>query len=285
MTAKLFSRFILLVALTLQAAPTRAAELPHRIVSANLCSDQLLLALADPGQIAALSPYARDPAMSHLAARATAFPVNRGSGEDIVRLAADLVLVGPYDNRYTRALLAEQKLDFQSLEPWTSLRDGEAQIRQLAARVGHPERGAALIDEIERALKALDGLAQRAGRPAVLVLHRRGFVFHAGVTGELLDRAGFRNAASDVGVSDAGFVTLEAILKARPDYLIVSDLDAGAEDQGQAFLQHPALARLYPAARRLVLPDRLTLCGGPSTPDLIRTLVREIGAKVLASKP
>ena len=43
------------------------AEAPRRVVSFNQCGDQLVLALADPGQIAGLSPYAADPTLSAVA--------------------------------------------------------------------------------------------------------------------------------------------------------------------------------------------------------------------------
>jgi len=52
---------IIVGCLDLQAAA--AATLP-RIASINLCTDQLLMTLADPPQILGLSPYARDPARS-----------------------------------------------------------------------------------------------------------------------------------------------------------------------------------------------------------------------------
>ena len=39
---------------------SHAAEQP-RIASINVCTDQLLLTLADPEQILGLSPYSRDP--------------------------------------------------------------------------------------------------------------------------------------------------------------------------------------------------------------------------------
>ncbi|MBX9740123.1 MAG: ABC transporter substrate-binding protein [Beijerinckiaceae bacterium] len=279
--ARLFFALGLCAAALLSRSGVSAADAPRRVVSANLCSDQLLLALADRKQIASLSPYARDHAMSHLAALAAPYDLNRGSGEDLIRLDADLVLIGPYDSRYTRALLAKRNLRFESLQPWSSLEEGKKQIRFLANMLGHGGRGEALIAEIERARARLAGLAARQGRaPSVLVLHRRGYVFHAGVTGELLAAAGFTNAAERIGLSGAGFVSLEAILTAKPDFLLVSDIIDGAEDQGQAFLQHPALERLYPASKRLVAPDRLTLCGGPSTPDLIDRLAAEIRAKV-----
>ena len=97
---------------------------------------------------------------------------------------------------------------------------------------------------------------------------------------EIAEIAGLRDAAPDAGVSKSGFVTLEALVAARPDYLIVSDEDQRAEDEGEALLVHPALEALYPPERRLVAPDRLTICDGPSTPALIATLGSEIRAKV-----
>ena len=264
------------------AGPGKAGEAPPRhVASANLCADQLLMALADDGQIASLSPYARDPDLSWLADRARAFPLNRGSGEDIVRLDADLVLLGPYDGRYTRALLQERGVRFVSLDPWTDFDQGLAQIRQVAGLLGHPERGEALIATITRALDEVRAHAVPRDRPpSALVLHRRGFVYHAGLTGAIAEAAGLRDAAPAIGVSSSGFVSMEKLVAARPDYLIVSDADPVAQDQGQAFLLHPALVRLWPPSRRIVAPDRLTICGGPSSAALIRTLAAEIAAKV-----
>src|SRR5262244_750805 len=53
-----------------QEAP---AQPPSRVVSFNICTDQLVVALADPGQIAGLSPYATDPTLSAVADQARAF--------------------------------------------------------------------------------------------------------------------------------------------------------------------------------------------------------------------
>ncbi len=276
-----FAPLLMLLAAALTAAPAVAQTIPRRVASINLCADQLLLALADPAQIASLSPYARDPSLSYLADRAAAFPQNRGSGENIVGVDADLVLTGPFDSRYTRELLAAERLAFEIVEPWSGFPQGEAQLRSLALRLGHPERGEALIAAIDKALAGLGNAAGGKIPPRTsIVLQRRGYVFHAGLTTEIAEIAGLRDAAPAAGVSKSGFVTLEAVVAARPDYLIVSDADQRAEDEGQALLVHPALEVLYPPDRRLVAPDRLTICDGPSTPALIATLGREIRAKV-----
>ena len=275
------ARILSVFAAVLIGMPAFAEPIPRRVASINLCTDQLLLALADPAQIASLSPYARDPSLSFLANRAKAFPQNRGTGENIVELDADLVLTGPYDSHYTRALLATKGLAFESVKPWSSFSHGEAELRALAKRLGHPKRGEALIAKIENGLARLRNAVAGLVPPRTsIVLQRRGYVFHAGLTAEIAEIAGLRDAAPAVGVSKSGFVSLEALVAARPDYLIVSDADPRAEDEGEALLVHPALKALYPPQRRLVVPDRLTICDGPSTPALIETLSHEIRAKV-----
>src|SRR5437764_5008134 len=95
--------FVLLVCI----APERAcADAPRRVVSFNVCTDQLLVALADPAQIAGLSPYAGDPVLSAVANEARAFRRLAWHAESVVPLDPDLVLVGPRDRAMTQRLLA-----------------------------------------------------------------------------------------------------------------------------------------------------------------------------------
>jgi iron complex transport system substrate-binding protein len=45
-----------------------------------------------------------------------------------------------------------------------------------------------------------------------------------------------------------------------------------AEDDGRAFLLHPALERFYPPEKRIVIPERLTVCGGVMLADALDVL-------------
>src|SRR5690348_4552850 len=87
-------RRIAATCLMLLAATPALADPPRRIASFNLCADQLVVALADSNQIAALSPYARDDHLSVVAERARHFPALSWSAEGTVALSPDLVLVG-----------------------------------------------------------------------------------------------------------------------------------------------------------------------------------------------
>jgi iron complex transport system substrate-binding protein len=281
--SKILSKLVLIflfVFMSLSASRSDEAK-PGRLVSANLCADQLLLALADPGDIAALSPFARDPALSFLWGKALAFPTSRASAEELIELKPKLVLVGSFDSRHARAMLETKKIPFLLLEPWRELEQGRTQIRQVATQLGQRDRGEDLLSLIDKSIARLAAFATRStSRRSALVLHRRGYVLHAGVIVELAGIAGLKNAAEGMGIAESTTVPLERIVVSPPDFLIVTQPPAPPSDQGEAFLAHPALGRLFPPAKRLVVPDNLSICAGPSTPALIDALADEIETKV-----
>src|SRR5258707_6121245 len=86
------------------SAPAQAAALP-RIVSMNVCTDQLLLPLADPEQILGLSRYSRDAWQSWAAGEARRFPLLSGGAEDVLMVRPDIVVASLFDKRSTRELL------------------------------------------------------------------------------------------------------------------------------------------------------------------------------------
>ena len=72
------------------------AGAPERVVSINLCTDQLAMMLAAPGQLVSVSYLARDVRSSAMAAQAEAFAINRSRTEEIYLLEPDLVLGGTF---------------------------------------------------------------------------------------------------------------------------------------------------------------------------------------------
>ena len=120
-----------------------------------------------------------------------------------------------------------------------------------------------------------DLVAGRHGR--VLPLSRRGWVAGSdSFLGALLRETGLLSAAGDLGIGMGGYASLEAIVSLKPDFLLVSQSGNFAGDDGQAFLLHPALERFYPPAKRIVIPERLTECGGVTIADALDVLVKEL---------
>lgn len=251
------------------AVPVQAAP---RIASINVCTDQLVMALADPAQIAGLSPYARDPESSWLAERAKAFRRLSGEAEDVLMLRPDVVVAAPFTRRATRAMLKRQTVRVVEFPVAQSLDDVRNNLRLMGEVAGHPERASAEIARFDAALQRARAAAAR--QPLrVLAVSRRGWITgQHSLLGALLAAVGLDNVADQLGVAAGGYQPLEAIIRLKPDVIVVSDEGRAAEDQGQAFVLHPALERLYPPDKRIVIPDRLTVCDGPSLTEALDRL-------------
>lgn len=266
---------VIAAVLALFGGPVVAAGLPQ-IASINVCTDQLLMALADPEQILGLSPYARDAARSWDAKTAAQFPLLSGGAEDVLVLRPDVVVAGRFTRLATRELLKEKGVRVAEFDVPRSLDDVRKQMSQMGALTQHPERAAAEIDRLDAAILRVRAAAAR--QPLrVLGLSRRGWVSGAdSLTSSLLAAVGLSNAAKELGLKSGGFASLEAIVSLQPDLLLVSEAGDFAEDEGRAFLLHPALERFYPAAKRIVLPERLINCGGPMLAEALDLLASEL---------
>ena len=253
-------------------APSRAADLP-RIASMNVCTDQLLLALADPGQIQGLSRFSPD---GWTAQNGQAHRILSGGAEDLLALHPDIVVASQFDKRSTRELLREHGMHLVEFAVPQNLEEVRAQIREMGDIAGHPDRAAAEIARLDTALAGVR--AAVAGRRfSVLPLSRRGWVAgSASFIGSLLAETGLDDAAGDFGFAFGGFAPLERIVSLKPDFLLVSQQGDHAGDEGQAFLLHPALQRFYPPSRRIVVPERLTECGGVMLAEALDVLAAEM---------
>ena len=267
--------FAFVVISSVISASALAAALP-RIASMNVCTDQLLLPLADPEQILGLSPFSRDAWQSWAADDARKYPRLSGGAEDVLVLKPDVVVASLFDKRSTRELLKAHGLRVTEFSVPRNADEVKAQIRKMGEIAGHSDRATAEIVRIDGAVgRARNVVLEK--HYSVLPLSRRGWVFGKdSLISSLLSEVGLFNAAADLELGTGGFASLETIVKTRPDLLVVSEAGDRAEDDGRAFLLHPALERFYPLEKRIVLPERLTVCGGVMLAEALDVLVREL---------
>ena len=250
-----------LAALALLAASAGAAafEAPvaARIVSLNLCTDQYLMLLA-PGRAVALSPLARDPALSVVAPQAAGVAWVRPDAEAVLALRPDLVLAGPFGAQTTLAVLARHGVPILRTGLPQDFAAIRAETRRFAAALGASGAGERLIAAMEARLA---GIAAHAP-VEVLALEPRGYVAGAGTLEQSVIRA-----AGFVPAARAGRLGLEAIA-AHPPALIVTAVAPDYPALATDLLRHPALAAI---ARRTWRPADLA-CAGPWTAEAAAAL-------------
>lgn len=272
---RLFSLFAMVLALAVPVqalADDERTVRPERIVSLNMCTDQLVLELADTDQIVALSRFATDERLSYAAIQASPYPQLPAAAEAVIAMDPDLVVAGRFTNRAAKEMLARFGYRVEEVPFVRSLEDARATIRLVAEMVGHPQRGQVLIEQIDAALAA----ARSEEVLSALIVQRRGYATGtASLTGDLLAALGIRLASEDLVGARGGFADLETIIRAEPDILITASLERNNEDQGSALLTHPALAERYPQRHRIALPEYLTICVGPSLIEAIEYIANE----------
>lgn len=122
-----------------------------RVVSQTVGTDELLLALAEPGQIAALSHLSRDPSFSAVAEEAARHPKLRevGDAESVLRFRPTLVLFA----NYSRAELVTQvkRMGVRTLifDRYAAMTDVYENLRRLARELGAEAKAERLIASCE----------------------------------------------------------------------------------------------------------------------------------------
>ncbi|MGI4879309.1 MAG: ABC transporter substrate-binding protein [Janthinobacterium lividum] len=254
------------LALVLAAAPPGP-----RIVSINPCVDAVLMQVADPRQIAGISHYSQDPeATSIPLTLAHRFKATSGTAEEVVALAPDLVITGSHVAPSTIAALRRMKVRMLKLPVPETVAESDAQIRTIAAAIGHPAAGAALVARIDAAVAAA---TPPPGPPiAALVWQGGGLVPGAGtLADELLRRTGFRNLSADYGLKKWDVLPIEYLVDRPPAVLLSVTKSRGQPDR---MLSHPAVAALAQHIAVRPYPFRLLQCAGPT----IITAVTQLAA-------
>ena len=267
------SRIALALLLLGQAWSSPVDAKPVRIVSINVCTDQLLLQLADRSSIASLSALALDPRSSTMTEQTDGIPTNNGLAEEVIAHTPDLVLASGFSSRPTLDLLRRLGYAVFTMPVATDLEAVRQNVREVARAVGEEERGARLIEAFDARIAAARP-APESPRPLAALFWANAYTSGRGtLTGAIVEAAGFRSLGSESGLTGIAPLPLEALIVARPRVLITGT-KRGGRAQGEEILSHLALVRTIGPARRIAIPDAFWLCGTPKLADAMDRLAR-----------
>jgi iron complex transport system substrate-binding protein len=203
---------------------------------------------------------------------AAALPANDGHAEEALAYDPDLVLVGPFADPASIALLKEVGAPVVEVGAPQTLDGVRRQIRDLAATLGEPRRGEALIADMEARLASV-AVDPSQPRLKAVVLRPNGFTVGPGsLVDEILTRAGLDNLAARLDIAADQQVPLEVVALLGADVLILDRDKQSAPSLADAALDHPAIAALARRMTIVSLPSRLWTCGGPEIVEAVERL-------------
>ena len=190
--------------LSLRASENATASTPLRVVSQTVGTDELLLALAEPSQIAALSHLARDPQFSAVSEQAAPYPqlAKNGDAENALKFSPTLVLVASYSRTEFVGQLRRSGVKVFVMENYESLSDAYANLRALARELGpHAgQKAEAIIADCERRVASLAEKLKGVRPIRVIAPSTYGVIGGADTTfQDLCDHAGAENLAATLG--------------------------------------------------------------------------------------
>ncbi|MFT7594701.1 MAG: iron complex transport system substrate-binding protein [Paracoccaceae bacterium] len=264
------SRIISLFAALVLSSAAAIAGPPARVVSINLCTDQLALGLAAPGQLVSVSRLSHDDASSVMADAARALPVNGSGAEEVYLLAPDLVLAGTFTATSTVQMLRDLGIRVEVFAPAQSLTDIPALLTRMGDLLGRQPQAAAQIAAFQRDLDALS--APPAQRPRAALYYGNSYTLgdHS-LAGDILKAAGFDNIATEAGLTMGGTLPLEQLILLQPD-VIVQGRDYPGQARAEDNLNHPALRTLTDTRVAGTLTDRDWICGTPHVLSAVRAM-------------
>jgi iron complex transport system substrate-binding protein len=257
--------------LAVSGAASAREEIPYRVMTLNMCADQLALSLLPPERITSvtyISHWSDDP---ELEARAAEVGMNFGLAEEVFAQEPDLVITGEYSTPATRAVLRRVGYPFYELSAAETFDQVREQTRDVAAMLGVSERGEDLIAEMDAILRGLE--RDRPQVPISVIAWNgsgeapgRNTLFDA-----ILTAAGGVNLAGAHSSAYSVTFDMEELLSAKPDLLAYGNADLNTPSLRHEPLRHPAIQQMY-GNRQITYPEAKYVCGTPDSAKAARDL-------------
>ncbi len=246
--------------------PASALLLAARVASLNLCTDEYLLLLARPTEVASVSYLSQEPLESPLWKAARRHPGNAGSIEGVLKHRPTLLLTMGGGGRATSLIARRMGIRSLDLSFASSPADVATNLRAVASALGDPARANPWVQRIA---------TLQSSRPS----KRRDTIWLYGGGTSIGAQSGaaqwLRLAGLQQRALPAERATLETLLVRPPSVLLVNRYRTGQLSAGERWLEHPIVRNAR--SQRLSIDGRAWRCSGPlaiSEVERLRSLVQ-----------
>ena len=227
---------------------------PHRIVTLSMSTDEVMLGLVPPSDMAAVDRLLDDPISSNVTALAQKVEgrIANPTVEEIAALHPDLVILPDWGDVSQAAALRDLGLKVVVCKGARNLSEIKETIRLLSEAVGEPKRGEVLIQKMEQRLawikERVDKIPTEERKKVVLISLMSSYGGIGSSFDEACRYAGVINGPSVIGLRDGQVMSKEQLVKINPDIIFLPSYTNHGEFDVEAFrrayIEDPSLSSI-----------------------------------------
>ncbi|MSQ25034.1 MAG: ABC transporter substrate-binding protein [Dehalococcoidia bacterium] len=224
---------------------------PQRILTVSLGHDEVTYGLVPASRVVAVGAFTKNADSSNVAVLSAKLPTIGRDPEPIIAQRPDVVIASAFTSKDLVTALGNAGVAVVQ----TQLRnDHEGRIQDMLLMgyiFGEEERALALAKEVRgryEALRAVAGKKAQGQQPRVMSTAKfSDKLYTAGAEsteGAIIEAAGGFNVAAEAGLKNNPVITLEGIVKMRPEVIIITQPADSGEPYKQELLASAALVEV-----------------------------------------
>ncbi|GAE05177.1 periplasmic binding protein [Paenibacillus sp. JCM 10914] len=254
---------------------------PERIAALSLDAAEVVLELTNPERVVVVPKSIENHSLAfrteegqqvqHKIAGATSL-----DPEQILSYEADLLIMTKLHDKEKEAteILEQSGVPIITLESWSTLDAIMNNILTIGTAIGEEEKATSIVEDMKDRLSKINSTLHGVDKPNVLVVSPLGpgtgpyLLGSSNISYDLVRRAGAEHAADNLGLTRATKATIEQVIKADPDNILLIEWQEGITDDIDEIVQTPGWSTLqavqnervlHMPARKLLNPNRYTI--------------------------
>ena len=237
-----------------------------RIVSTNICIDNILIQIFGTTHLVAVSNLVDDPLYSQVPFLDPAIERISFDAENILRLRPSLVLISNFSNHRVVKMLRDSGVTMVTVPFATKLSDISQNIQIIGNAIQQNAKAKIAAEAIRQQL----GIATPKADQFALHVTSNNYIYgRHSLISDAVSYAGLAPVNEQGFGANAGFYNVESIIASNPDHLIVDDVGAIASPNLRHDRYHQALKTAFPHKQRIKIDPRLWSCAHQLTPQII----------------
>lgn len=254
---------------------------PERIAALSLDAAEVVLELTDAERVAVVPRSIENPSLAFRTEEGSRI-ANKIAGatsldpEQVLSYNADLLIMTKLHDKEKEAtdLLEQSGIPIISLESWSTMEALMNNITTIGAAIGEEQQATAIVADIQDRQDKVVSAVANAEKPNVLVVSPLGpgtgpyLLGSSNISYDLVRLAGAEHAADHLELTRTTKATIEQVIKADPDYILLVEWEEGKMDDMDEVTQTPGWSTLQAVqndrvlrmpARKLLNPTRYSI--------------------------